>query len=381
MKVLIAPDKFKGSLPASQVCDILASAIRDSGKPYDAECIPMADGGEGTCEILTRATGGQRMTCEVPDPLGRSIIATYGISIDNKTAYIEMAAASGLQLLDSKEHNPLRTSSLGTGLMIRDAIRNGAKQIVLGVGGSATNDAGTGMAAALGYRFLDSQGNELPPNGSSLNEITRIQAPTQPLENGVGITVLCDVTNPLYGSNGAAFIFAPQKGVCNEEVQLLDRGLKHLASVVKNQLGKDMNFDGSGAGGGIAGGAFAFLNARVQPGASYIIERLGIEERVRRCDLVFSGEGKLDSQSLSGKVVAAIGDVCRRNGKPFIIFCGRNELSDSQVEGLGAMMICSLVREGISTEDAMLNAEALLAAEGRRCLESLNALKSPPNRY
>lgn len=377
MKVLIAPDKFKGSLSASQVCNILAAVIRESSAPHQVESIPMADGGEGTCEILTRATGGKRMSCETVDPLGRTINAAYGISIDYQTAYMEMAAASGLQLLKETERNPLRSSTFGTGLMIRHAIANGVKEIVLGVGGSATNDGGIGMAAALGYRFLDEQGNELPPNGSSLREISRIERPAKSPDSGIPMTVLCDVTNPLYGDDGAAFIFAPQKGAREVEVQLLDHGLKHLAAVVQSQLGKDLHFEGAGAGGGIAAGAFAFLNAEIRPGASYMIERLGIEERIRESDLVVTGEGNLDSQSLSGKVVSGIGEVCRRWGKRLIVFCGRNQLSDSQLESLGAMMVCSLVKEGITTADAMLNAKALLANEGRRCFAKLDTLEIP----
>lgn len=371
MKVLIAPDKFKGSLSAREVCDTIASAIRESGKPFQLDCVPMADGGEGTCEILTYSRGGRWETCETVDPLGKRISTAYGVSPDKKTAYIEMASASGLHLLEEAERNPVRTSSFGTGIMIRDALANGATEIVLGIGGSSTNDGGIGMAAALGYRFLNADGDELKPIGMSLGKIATVESPLSRRIN-CELTVLCDVTNPLYGINGAAFVFGPQKGAEGNEVRQLDEGLRHLATVVQRQLGKDMNFEGAGAGGGIAAGAFAFLNGRIVSGVRYLIDVLGIEDRIRHSDLIITGEGKLDSQSLSGKVVSGISEVCHRTAKPFMIFCGTNELNENQAKRLGAMTIGSLVKEGITKEQAIGNAAALLKLEVDRCLAEVH---------
>jgi glycerate kinase len=361
MKVLIAPDKFKGSLQAQEVCAVIREAIGND----DTVCIPMADGGEGTCAILTEANRGYTMTCDVVDPLGRSLSAAYGVSRDGRVAYVEMAAASGLYLLQNHERDPLTTSTVGTGMMIRHAVESGVREIILTVGGSATCDGGMGMAAALGYVFLDRDGKELHPSGAALKCVSRIEAPGSGMD-GVILTVLCDVANPLLGAQGAAQVFAPQKGADTAAVHLLEEGLCNLASVVETQLGRKMDVEFGGAGGGIAAGARAFLNGTLVSGIHYIMDQLTIEDAIRSCDLVITGEGSLDRQSLSGKVVSGIGEVCRRHGKPFIIFCGVNKLDEREQRELGAVRVLPLVREGISEEVAMTSAKELLNREVRR---------------
>jgi glycerate 2-kinase len=367
MSIVIAPDKFKGSLRAEEVCDAITSAITDGGYQADIECVPMADGGDGTCGILTLANGGRRRECQVVDPLGRTLKASYGVSVDGTTAYVEMAAASGLILLKRSERDPLRTSTFGTGLMIRDAIG----EVVLGVGGSATNDGGMGMAAALGYRFLDREGKELQPSGAGLARIHSIELVQSPLIRELALTVLCDVKSPLYGSQGAAFVFSPQKGADDTGVRLLDDGLRNLAAVVEKQWHKNMNFEGAGAGGGIAAGAHIFLDGKIVSGVQYVMKELRIEDRIRNADLIITGEGALDEQSLSGKVVSGISGMCRRYEKPFVVFCGINRLNSQQEKELGAAGIYSIVRDGISEKIAIANAAALLNGEARKLVAEL----------
>ena len=367
MKVLLAPDKFKGSLHADEVCDSVASAIRNVTEGVHISCVPMADGGEGTCEVLTRANGGHSKECSVVDPLGRPFTTSYGLSASGKVAYVETAAASGLMVLDKTERNPLRTSTRGTGLMVRDAILTGAEEVVLGVGGSSTNDGGIGMATVFGYRFLDSEGAELQPSGAALLQIRSIDYIRPAWMADVAVTILCDVRNPLFGDQGAAHVFAPQKGADPAAVRLLDDGLRNLASIVEKQWGKNMNIEGGGAGGGIAAGAHVFLNGDLVPGVRYVIKQLNVEQRIRDSDLIISGEGALDLQSLSGKVVSGIAELCRRYEKPLVIFCGVNKLLPHEEKELGAAAIYPLVRAGVSGETAMANAAALLNAEVRKC--------------
>jgi len=359
MKILIAPDKFKGSLSSEDVCNAVESGLRRKSQDYLITKVPVADGGEGTCDILTMHSQGSKVRLSSVDPLGRKIETYYGISGDGTCAFIEMAAASGLHLLKRSEYDPAHTSTVGTGLMIRHAMDKGVQRIVLGIGGSATNDAGVGMASVLGFVFRNSTRIIEHPNGSDLITLREIRQ-VDPVLTNVSVTVLCDVTNPLYGPNGAANIFAPQKGANSHAVAFLDAGLTHFAQLVNSQFGIDLNFPGAGAGGGMGAGARFFLNAEIDSGIDYVMKFVDLETKVREADVVITGEGKLDQQSLSGKVIAGISRLCSQHHKPLFIVTGKSELSLDEAQTLGCAAIISLIGEGISQEEAMTSARQLL---------------------
>jgi glycerate 2-kinase len=350
MKVLIAPDKFKGSLDAIKVCQAIEEALYESGKPIQSRSIPMADGGEGTCDMLTQFSKGKKIKVQVLDPFFRRIDGEYGISGDGKTAFVEMANVSGLQLLKPEERNALLGTTFGTGQLIAAALDQGVQSIIMGVGGSATNDAGIGMAEALGAKFYDVAGNQLKPIGQNLKSIERIDVGNlHPRIKEVSMVAICDVSNPFYGLNGAAHVFGPQKGASPEVVKFLDEGLVHFASVVKRQFGLDINFPGAGAGGGLGGGAKVFFNIEFRSGIEFIMDFIGLEKLVRQSDLIITGEGKMDEQTLSGKVVKGVADLSRKHGKPLIVVVGKNELSMDKTRALGVDKVVTLL-EGKTTE-------------------------------
>ena len=304
MKILIAPDKFKDALPALEVGRAIQEGVKINNPAAEITVFPMADGGEGTSDILTFHFGGRKVELLVSDPLWRKVKAEYGISSDGSHAFIEMAQASGLHLLKPHERNCLHTTTFGTGELIRDAISKGVQKIVLGIGGSATNDAGIGMAAALGYRFLDASGNMLNPVGKNLLEIaTIIDEDVLFNSDKLEILVACDVENRLYGSEGAAYVFGPQKGADEKAVELLDKGLQNFASVAKSKYHIDVQtIKGAGAAGGMGAGCLLFLKGKLRPGVALVMALTEFEKQVAQADLVITGEGKLDNQTLSGKL-------------------------------------------------------------------------------
>ncbi len=321
--------------------------------------IPLADGGEGTLDILIPLLGLDVERVNVHDPLFRPITAHYGEK--GTVAYVEMARASGLPLLKDNERNPLLTTSLGTGELVRHAIEHGARQVYLFIGGSATNDAGTGMAQALGYRFLDEQGQELSPVGGNLSKIVRIQTnQLLPTLSEVEIRVVSDVTNPLYGPLGAAQVYAPQKGASASAVELLEQGLINIANRMQALTGNDVrNVPGAGAAGGIGAGAVAFLGAQLLPGIDTLLDLCQARQAIAEADLVMSGEGKIDDQTLHGKVVKGVGDVCRQHNVPFNVICGTLEASAAELKQLNVQRAYA-VRNG-----SMSLAEALSCTETR----------------
>ena len=287
----------------------------------------MADGGEGTCELLTSYSGGSPVNIRVRDPLFREIDSGYGISKDGKIAFLEMAKASGLQLLKAEERNPLINSTVGTGDLIRHALDQGVEQIIMGIGGSATNDGGIGMADALGVIFNSATGERLLPIGQNMMHIHSIDVShVHPRLQDVQFTIFCDVDNPLHGPRGAAYIFSPQKGADKEMVKELDAGLKHYETVLEQTVNKKVNFAGAGAGGGLPASIMALTNIAVRPGMEFIIEFTKLEEQVKLADVIFTGEGKIDEQTLSGKVVKGIADLSRKYHKSLFIVAGKNEL-------------------------------------------------------
>lgn len=363
MKILIAADKFKGSLSATEVCDAIADGIHAADHSIQVIRVPMADGGEGTSGILTRLSHGTSISVRVRDPLGRPIQTTIGISGDGRDAFVEMASASGLMLLSNHERNPAHTSTVGTGDLILAALDSGAKRIVLGIGGSATNDVGIGMAHALGFRFLDGNGRVVPPCGASLERINSID------RSGVDkrllstqFIVLCDVTNVLHGPSGASHVFAPQKGASMKEVELLEHGVVAFSSLVRREFDVDLNFAGSGAAGGLGAGARFFLNASLVSGVDFIMKFSGLDELVREADLIITGEGKVDQQSVSGKVVDGVSKLCHSHNKLLWLVTGNNELSAGELRKLRVAHCISLVDTGASVEYAIANAFQLVKA-------------------
>ena len=368
MRILIAPDKFKGSLTAPEAARAIAEGLRRSNPTVELTQLPLADGGEGTAAILTQATNGQLHTIRVNDALMRPVLARYGLSGDGQTAFIEMAEASGLQQLLPTEYDPFRTSTYGTGELVRAALARGVSTIILCLGGSATNDGGTGMAAALGVRFYDEQDQRLQPNGGNLTRIRRID-PSQllPAVQTTRFRVACDVQNPLCGLNGAAYVYGPQKGATPDQLPLLDAGLRQLAAVIE-ETGADDAADkpGSGAAGGLGFGARVFLGADLLPGFSLVTDALKLREQIAKSDLVITGEGRLDQQTLSGKVIRGLTDLASPLHVPVVAFCGSLALSPAQSHALGLHFAQSIVAGPMDLAAALQQAPTLLADAAER---------------
>jgi glycerate kinase len=358
--ILIAPDKFKGSMTAQQVCAAIENGIHQASDSIHVISIPLADGGEGTAELLTQFSNGMTINTKALDPLGRPLVATYGMSRDNRTAFIEMAKISGLQLLKSNERGPLNTTTFGTGQLIKDALSRGVSEIILGIGGSATNDAGIGMAAALGFSFHDSEGHTLNPIGRSLVNIASIKTGDVAMIRQAKFIVLCDVDNPLYGEHGAAFVFGAQKGASPTDVALLDDGLRNFEKVVRLDLGRQTNFPGAGAAGGMGAGTKVFLNASMSNGFDFISGFTNLEEQVRAADLVITGEGKIDSQTLSGKVVKGVSQLASQYGKRCVAFAGDCELSEKSLRELHVEKVITVLDESINLQEAMQSAPRII---------------------
>lgn len=315
MNILIIPDKFKGSLTSAQVCDAIETGILKHFPTAEITKIPLADGGEGSLEVLEKTISFEKIHLEVKNPLFKTIPTYYGI-IDN-TAYIEMASASGLQLLIKDERNPMFTSSYGTGEMIADAIKRGATKIYLFVGGSATNDAGIGIASALGYQFRDNRNNILKPIGESLIKISSINFRNTNSFNNIEFNILTDVNNPLLGKEGAAFSFAEQKGASKKEIAMLDTGLQNISKIIIKTFGIDVSkIPGSGAAGGVGAGMVAFFNANILSGIDSIMDLLNVNYHIQQSDLVVTGEGLLDKLTLKGKLVKGVWNRCKKMNKP-----------------------------------------------------------------
>lgn len=347
MNILIAPDKFKGTLSSLEVCAIVEDELRRNLlQRHNIKSFPLADGGDGTTDVLRYHLGGRVEELMVHDPLMRPVQSSYLITADGKTAFIEMARASGLVLLKPLEQNPLHTTTYGTGELIRDALTKGATHICLGIGGSATNDGGTGALAALGVRFLNKDGSAFIPTGGTLEQIAEIDlsALSGRLKDAK-IIALCDVTNPFTGTQGAAQVYAPQKGADKETVQQLEKGMEHFARLTRGRTGLDLNqVPGSGAGGGIAGGLHAWLNAEIKSGVQSIMELTRFEDALQWADLVITGEGKVDEQTLSGKLVMGVVRKAQQFGKKLLIICGRNELEKPFENDKNVLSVFDLIK-------------------------------------
>jgi glycerate kinase len=361
MKIIIAPDKFKGSLSSEEACKAISDGVLQI-HPHATVCsLPMADGGDGFAAVMKYYLHTQTVFCSTVDPLMRPITAAYEWNAGNKTAVIEMAAASGLLLLQEEERNVVKASTYGTGLLMKDAIYRGAKKILLGLGGSATNDAGMGILAALGVEFTGATHQPLQACGENLQQVQHIVCPL-PLP-AVKIALACDVENPLFGSEGAAFVYAPQKGASSAEVEMLDKGLQHFAALLQSQSRKDVSrFKGAGAAGGVAAGLSAYFDTTIHPGAAIVAEAAGIEAHIKAADVVITGEGKLDGQTGKGKVVSHIAGLGKKYQVPVMAICGITEMSKEEIQAIGLSAAVSMVSSSVSKEEAMEQAGKHLTA-------------------
>ena len=372
MKILIAVDSFKGSLSTGQAAECIGNGIRRVFPKAEIEAVPIADGGEGTVETLLTSVGGRKKYVTVTKPNGGFREAAFGI-LKNKAAILEMAEASGLPLVEPDKRNIMKATTYGTGELIKAALDEGCSRILIGIGGSATNDGGIGMAQALGVSFKNSRGEEVGAGGGVLTDIVSVDL--SGLDRRISdteITVMCDVTNPLYGACGAARIFGPQKGASKEEVSLLDEGLKHLAEIMRQISGEDLSQSaGAGAAGGLGWGLQVFLGAKLQPGIEAIMDAAGMDEKIKAADLVITGEGRIDSQSVCGKVIDGVAGRAKRYHKPVAAIAGSLAGGLSEVYGAGIGAMEASVCRPMQLTDAMAEAPQLAADAAERLMRAV----------
>ncbi|SPZ60677.1 Glycerate kinase [Serratia quinivorans] len=366
-KVVIAPDSFKESLSAMAVAEAIERGFRQIYPQVQYVKLPMADGGEGTVDSMVAATGGEIVRVEVTGPLGQPVSAFYGLLGEGETAVIEMAAASGLHLAPKGQRDPRITTSYGTGELILAALERGVKTIILGIGGSATNDGGGGMMQALGARLLDDQQQPLPPGGAALARLAQIDlSAVDPRLQQVSVTAACDVDNPLCGPHGASAVFGPQKGATPEMVTQLDAALSHFGSLLQQATGREvLNAPGAGAAGGMGAALLGMLNARLRPGIEIVIETLRLEEALRDADLVITGEGRLDSQSIHGKTPIGVARVAKRHGLPVIGIAGSLSKDYQVVHQHGIDAAFSVLDRVVTLEEALTDAADNLEVTAR----------------
>lgn len=359
MRIVIAPDSFKGSLTALEVCAAAAEGIAAFDPQIECVTVPMADGGEGTVQSLVDATGGRLVTETVTGPLGETVEAQYGLLGDGRTAVIEMAAASGLPLVPPDRRNPLHTTTYGAGQLVRAALQAGCTRLIVGIGGSATTDAGLGLAAALGARLLDEQGQPVSPTGAGLAALAKIDLSEFDLRVAAAqIRVACDVDNPLYGPRGAAHVYGPQKGATPAIVEELDAGLRHFAQVAQRDLGVAVaDLPGAGAAGGLGAGLVAFCGAQLEPGVHIVRETVGLAEKLQGADLCLTGEGRIDYQTAFGKTPKGVADLAAAAGVPVLAFGGSVALDAPQLHDYFAAIV-SICNGPLTLEEAMEPARA-----------------------
>ena len=324
-KIIVAIDSFKGCLSSAEINRTVAQTIKRNHPDYDIIQMPVSDGGEGILDILVKATKSRYVTIQAHDPLMRPIEGRYGISADGRTAYIELASVSGLSKINKFERNPMVTSTYGTGELINDALKRGCREFIIGIGDSATNDAGTGILQALGYKFLDVDGNVLKQGGYILDKISRIYAPQDNKAlNECHFTVACDVNATFYGKSGAAYVFGPQKGANAEMVESLDKGLQSFANIIKDARGIDLsNIEGAGAAGGVGGGLHAFLGAELKPGVEIILDTIHFNDIIKDAEIIITGEGRADKQTNMGKVAYGILQIAKQQNVPVVMIAGQ----------------------------------------------------------
>ena len=354
-KIVVASDSFKGSLTSLQVAQNVERAVHEVYPSCEVVKVNVADGGEGTMDALQQTLGGRKVTLAVSDPLGRPVDASYVILDDAVTAVLEMSAASGLPLLTPEERNPSKTSTLGTGELICDALAKGCRKFLVGIGGSATNDAGMGMLHALGYRVKDAAGKELAPVGGSMIHVASIDASSRlPELSDAEFIVACDVKAPLYGPDGAAYVFAPQKGADKAMVEALDEGLRHFSSVCAEDMGYDCStFEGSGAAGGLGYAFRQFLGARLERGVEMVLDAIHFDEMIAGADLVITGEGRVDFQTLTGKTPFGVAQRALRQGIPVVAIGGSVAIDQQQAHLAGFKDVLQVTPAFMPLQEAM----------------------------
>ena len=361
MKVVVAPNAFKGSLTATQAAAAIARGVREALPDAEVVEVPVADGGDGTVEALVSANRGEYRTVGVQGPLGDPVTAQYGLIDSGRTAVVEMATASGLTLIPSEHRDPRRTSSYGFGQLLEAARRNGVSKIIAGIGGSATNDGGAGMAQALGYRFLDAQGRDLERGGAALARLDRIDSGFDRSWSSVTVKVACDVTNPLTGPRGASAVYGPQKGADEQMVRELDAALARLAMVIERDLGKRVaDIPGAGAAGGTGAGLVAFLDAELVPGAPLVVEAAGFDAHLAGADLVITGEGQVDEQTAYGKAPGEVAKRAQAAGVPVVLLAGSKGPGWEALNQLGVSSVFTLREEGEDLQQAIRDADRML---------------------
>ncbi len=379
MKVVIASDSLKGSLSSLQAGEAIRTGILRVFPGAEVVVRPLADGGEGTVEALTLGMGGALQTVRVTGPLGEKLDAPYGILADGTTAILEMSAAAGLTLVPEALRNPLHTTTFGVGEMICDAIRKGCRRFIVGIGGSATNDGGLGMLQALGYGMLDASGRQVAFGAQGLSGLTRICADKLPPElKDCRFRVACDVNNPLCGENGASAVYGPQKGATPAMVRQMDKWLMHYAALARDFNPRaDREMPGTGAAGGLGFAFLSFTDAVLEPGVRIVLEETGLEEQIRDADLVVTGEGRLDGQTVMGKAPIGVAEIAGRHGKPVIAFAGcvTPEAAVCNEHGIDAFF--PILREIVSLQEAMEPARARknLADAAEQAFRLLNAIR------
>ncbi|ELQ6263856.1 glycerate kinase [Cronobacter malonaticus] len=366
-KIVIAPDSFKESLSAMDVAKAIEAGFREIYPQAHYVCVPMADGGEGTVEAMVAATGGQIITTPVTAPLGNKVDGFFGLLGDGETAVVEMAAASGLHLVPAAQRDPRITTSYGTGELILAALERGVKAIIIGIGGSATNDGGAGMMQALGARFLDGEGRELAPGGAALAGLARLDlSALDPRLAQVSVTVACDVDNPLCGEKGASAVFGPQKGATPAMVTELDAALRCFGEQLEAVTGKTIiSAPGAGAAGGMGAALLGMLNAELRPGIEIVIESLGLAQAVRDADLVITGEGRLDSQSIHGKTPIGVARVAKQFQRPVVAIAGSLTPDYQIVHEHGIDAAFSVIDRIVTLQEALDDAERNLRVTAR----------------
>jgi len=376
LTIVLAPDSFKESMSAKEVCEAMERGIKKVNKSINCIQVPMADGGEGTMQSLVDATGGKIYSKNVVGPLGNEVRACFGILGDGETGMLEMASASGIQLVPIEKRNPLITTTYGTGQLIKACLDYGVKKLLIGIGGSSTNDGGAGVVQALGGKLMDENGRELGFGGGELVNLAVIDLTGfDPRLKNIIVEVACDVNNPLCGYNGASNIFGPQKGATAEMIEKLDVSLNHYASMIKKQLGKDvLTVPGSGAAGGLGAGLMAFLNGNLKKGIEMVIEYTKLEEKVKYANMVWTGEGSIDFQTQYGKTPLGVATIAKKYNKPVIAFAGRIGDDIEVLYDKGIDAIFGIVKEVNTLEETLAKGKENIEKTAENVIRLMNLL-------
>jgi glycerate kinase len=381
MRIVAAPNAFKGSLNAVEAAEAMKKGILAATSRCNVACVPVADGGDGLTEVMLHGMGGQRVDVQVAGPRRKRVVAPFCLVSSRRLAVVEMARASGLALLPKSRQNPMRTTTYGTGELILAAMDRGVTRIIVGIGGSATCDGGIGMAAALGYRFLDAAGNAVEPIGGALEDIATIDRRNVDARlSHLSISAACDVTNPLCGTDGAAAVYAPQKGASPDQVGQLDAGLANLAQVIQRDLGVDIkDMPGSGAAGGLGGGLHAFLGAELKPGIDLVMDVVGLQAHLVNADLVLTAEGQIDAQTRFNKAPAGVARLAKNAGVPCIAICGGVGKDIHLLYDIGIDAVFSICSGPQTLAEAMQAAGDLLAQRTEQVVRAFLAGRSERN--